>query len=376
MIDQVTFQNYKCLKNVICTLSQLTVIVGPNGSGKSSILEGLHDLSQLASDHCVDSIDYLFNGPRWFESLHSGDGADPMVLSCKRNGATFDFRVSTKQSTVDRMALGDSGWFGGAVGKVDNSTYVSTDPSKDGNEAALGVKSLVLLRLEASQLAKTSYSNSEIPKLESSGQGLASVIANLKMSEPEIFDSLLAMLRRIVPQIRQIRIRKRKLRRFEKEVVSFRDKSMKTTVPRTFIGDLLVFDFENRKDVPATNVSEGTMLVLGLLAMLHSPSRPKIILLDDIEKGLHPDAQRELVVMLREILAMQSDLQIVATSHSPYFLDFLKFEEVRVMTLSEDGYSICGRLESHAKFEKWKEELAPGEMWSLFGEKWLSEGAK
>ncbi len=52
--------------------------------------------------------------------------------------------------------------------------------------------------------------------------------------------------------------------------------------------DLLVFDFANRKGVPATNLSEGTLLVLGLLAVLHSPSRPKVILLDDIEKGLHP----------------------------------------------------------------------------------------
>ena len=33
----------------------------------------------------------------------------------------------------------------------------------------------------------------------------------------------------------------------------------------------------------------------------------------------------------------------------------------------------CGRLIDHPKFETWKEEMAPGEMWSVFGEKWVTE---
>ena len=41
------------------------------------------------------------------------------------------------------------------------------------------------------------------------------------------------------------------------------------------------------------------------------------------------------------------------------------------MTLDKDGYSVCGRLEDHPQFDKWKAEMAPGELWSLFGEKWL-----
>ena len=43
------------------------------------------------------------------------------------------------------------------------------------------------------------------------------------------------------------------------------------------------------------------------------------------------------------------------------------------MTVGDDGYSVCGRLQDHPKYEKWKDELAPGEMWSLFGEKWMTE---
>jgi hypothetical protein len=67
-------------------------------------------------------------------------------------------------------------------------------------------------------------------------------------------------------------------------------------------------------------------------------------------------------------------LQILASSHSPYLLDFLQPDQVRLLSLDASGHAICGRLADHPEFEKWKDEMAPGEMWSLFGEKWLAEG--
>jgi len=212
--------------------------------------------------------------------------------------------------------------------------------------------------------------------MASSGEGLASVIASMILTRPDAFIDLLTMLKRIIPQIKNIRVAKKKLTRMECETLSFRGKSVETSIPRSVIGDCLIFDFENAADVAAFNVSVGTLMVLGLLTALHCSSRPRVVLVDDIEKGLHPDAQRELVGLLREILSKEPELQIIATSHSPYFLDFLQFDEVRLTVLDEKGHTVCGRLENHPKYEKWKMELAPGEMWSLFAEKWMTEGAK
>jgi predicted ATPase len=115
-------------------------------------------------------------------------------------------------------------------------------------------------------------------------------------------------------------------------------------------------------------------MLLGLLTILLGPSRPDLLLLDDIEHGLHPLAQKSLLEFLRKIMERFPNLQVVATAHSPYLLDYLKSEEVRLLTIDPDGYSVCGKLTDHPQFEKWKGEMAPGEMWSLFGEKWLGEG--
>lgn len=377
MLQKIHFQNFKNLKDVHCDLGQLTVIVGPNACGKTSLLEGMFLLSQLVARHTADDIQRLFSGSRDLQLLHTGDGSDAMVLSCISGDDEINFKASTSQIAVDRERLRDSGWFAGLDGHDTRLGFRlrlgAFDPIEDNNQAVFAIRSLAFLHLEASRLARPSYSEHETPRVEFTGEGLATVIAHMKLSAEDDYESLKSMVKRIVPELRSIRIVKKKATTHEKEVISFRNERVQTRVPRIVIKDSLVFDFANRKDVPASNLSEGTLLALGLLTVLHSPARPRVILLDDIEKGLHPKAQKNLVEMLREILERQPDLQIIATSHSPYLLDFLKFEEVRLMTVGDDGYSVCGRLEDHPKFEKWKDELAPGEMWSLFGEKWMTE---
>jgi predicted ATPase len=135
----------------------------------------------------------------------------------------------------------------------------------------------------------------------------------------------------------------------------------------------LLFDTVGADSLPAQQVSEGTLLVLGLLAALHAPGRPSLVLLDDLDRGLHPRAQKELISLLRGLLETNPDLQILAATHSPYMLDCMETNEVRMTVLRDDGATVCAALASHPKFEKWKDEMAPGEMWSLFGEKWLVE---
>lgn len=133
----------------------------------------------------------------------------------------------------------------------------------------------------------------------------------------------------------------------------------------------LLFDMQGADSLSASEVSEGTLLVLGILAALHSPERPNLLLLDDIDRGLHPKAQRNLVKLLRRVLDTTPDLQILATTHSPYLLGCMEPEEVRMTHLNNEGWTVCAPLTSHPEFQTWKEEMNPGEMWSLFGEQWV-----
>jgi predicted ATPase len=89
---------------------------------------------------------------------------------------------------------------------------------------------------------------------------------------------------------------------------------------------------------------------------------------------LHPKAQREIVRVLRKILDEDHELQIIATTHSPYIVNELDPKQVRVTWAQEDGATRCKRLDSHPEFERWKDELWPGEFWSIVGEEWVGNG--
>ena len=142
---------------------------------------------------------------------------------------------------------------------------------------------------------------------------------------------------------------------------------------RRYSGDSLLFDFLHAKGLSAQFVSEGALLILGILTAIYESTSPGLVMLDDIEHGLHPLAQKQLVAVIGQLMQRFPDLQLLATAHSPYLLNYLEPEQVRIMAIGTDGGTRCGRLSEHPKFATWKEEMAPGELWSLFGEKWVAD---
>lgn len=114
-------------------------------------------------------------------------------------------------------------------------------------------------------------------------------------------------------------------------------------------------------------------MALGLLTVLMGPQKPRLVLIDDIELSLHPTAQGKLIEILRAIQKKDPELQIVATSHSPFVLNYLKPEEVRMTFQAENGFARCEKLTAHPDFEKWKDLMSPGEFWSTVGESWMEK---
>jgi predicted ATPase len=210
----------------------------------------------------------------------------------------------------------------------------------------------VLLRLETSKLVQSNLvSDSDV--MASDGSGLHARLANVALNDPESWQNLQADLRQIIPTIHRLRHTKTNQRQ-----------------PAA-----LLFDTVGADSLSASQVSDGTLLVLGLLTALHSAGDRTVVLLDDLDRGLHPKAQRELIGFLRKLLEAKPDLQLLATTHSPYMLDSMDANEVRMTFLREDGTTVCGALAEHPEFDKWKDEMTPGEMWSLFGEKWMTDAS-
>nr|WP_275583684.1 ATP-binding protein [Archangium primigenium] len=233
------------------------------------------------------------------------------------------------------------------------------------------LRSTSILRFESHALAAAAYSEDPVPAIAGNGEGLASVLAYLKLSQDEVFDEIELALKQIVPAVRRIRIERAEVKQTALRTLSFEQQQHRTSEQRTLWGNKVILDMRGAKGVAADSAGEGTLMVLGLLTVLMGPQKPRLVLLDDIELNLHPVAQGKLVETLRKLQERDPELQIVATSHSPFILNYLRPEEVRMAFLSENGFARCEKLTAHPEFERWKDMMSPGEFWSTVGESWV-----
>lgn len=378
MIRRAWFEEFRALRKVSVELAPLTVFVGPNGSGKSSVLEGIHYPLRVA----WQPIQQALQGPWRPDRLRNTRATEPMRLGVSFAGAvesSLELEV-VPEAEDDETRPGAAPYRASMRAKVGNALAESEwdpshpllrDLSDDFGAMKRGAGRAVFLRLSARSLAEAHYSEDEEPQMSATGEGLASVIADLWSNDFARRDAIMEGLRRVVPTVRQVRSERAKVVREETELITVGAELLPRRRTVSNWGHRVVVDTTSGDSIPLVCASEGTVLALGLMTVLHGRKRPRTLLMDDLDKALHPKAQQDLVHMLREVMAADPELQILATSHSPFLLDALEHEEVRLTTLAEDGSVLCGALRDHPGFEQWKSLVKPGELWTSGLEDWL-----
>ena len=109
---------------------------------------------------------------------------------------------------------------------------------------------------------------------------------------------------------------------------------------------------------------------------MREPRRPRLFLLDDLDRGLHIDAQARLVAALRELMRQNPELQIVCSTHSTYLLNLFDPSEVRVLALDEHRATHAKALTAHPEFDRWKYGTQTGELWAALGDAWVTTQAE
>jgi len=92
------------------------------------------------------------------------------------------------------------------------------------------------------------------------------------------------------------------------------------------LGEPMFMLKEGGQQYPAPVLSDGTLRFAAITAAFFQPDMPGILTIEEVENGIHASRLRLLVEMLRN-RAATGQTQIVATTHSPIVLAWLKKEE-------------------------------------------------
>ena len=131
-----------------------------------------------------------------------------------------------------------------------------------------------------------------------------------------------------------------------------------------------IFLREEKVEVPATRLSDGTLRHLCLLVILCHPDPPPLVCIEEPELGLHPDILPGLADLLREA---SERCQLIVTTHSDVLVDALTdTPESIVVCEKHEGQTTLRRLDKES-LAHWVQEYRLGELWTsgeLGGNRW------
>lgn len=344
MLRTLSLKNIRGFANAKIGLEPLTVFVGTNGSGKTTILE-------CADAACRSSQARRRFNPQASQKIFTGRLAPTSLIT--RGSASAEIFAETESARLRLDVEPNQVRRGESEGELPRS---------------------MILRLVPEKLAAPSYLTDAEPELAGDGGRLASVLDYLIGLRDGSIEKIEEDLRAIIPQARRLRVLPHVI---ESETIEDLDdnpafESLRRVTTK-HVGSRYELDFGKMGFIPASDLSEGTLIAIGILTVIHSAASPTLALFDDLDRGLHPTAQTDLIKTLRELVEQRGDLQIMCTTHSSYALDAFSAAEAHVTWMDENGVGYHRRLSEHPEWPRWESVMDAGEFWSTVGERWVGE---
>lgn len=320
-IESVEFHNFKALRDATLPLSRFTLIVGPNGSGKSTAMQGLRAVYDLRS---VDYSRIVTAG-----TPSSGQVAVHVIVHW---GEPF----AGVQTVAD--------WFSS---RAPNRTYRGLQPGQNISELDYASREFRVYSLDAQAIAAPTQLAPSMT-LDPNGAHLAGVLDRLRDNVPERFEALNEELGRWLPEYDRILF----------------------DTPKTGYRSILLRTHEGHHRIPASELSQGTLLALALLTLAYIPDPPPIVCIEEPDRGIHPRLLRNVQDALYRLSYPESGrdsrspIQVIATTHSPYMLDLYRDHPEEIVIAQKTGQDVrFERLSDHPDIDEILEDAHLGEIW-------------
>ena len=394
MITELRLENWKSYEKASLHIDPLSVLVGTNASGKSNALDALLFLHRVASGITLTSALQgdgvqapLRGGVEW--AARRPNSVFALGIICRADELTdYEYRLEgritesrcdlhSEQLTRIKYRLGKDGKRKTQVGNIkllrtddcpeDSPTIiVRLYNEKQGTPRQLSRANTILFQLVGQKLRQEihdgisevisalrdifildpipSHMRSYSPladKLESDAHNIAGVLAALPKEKQQEIEKVLTEYASQLPE--------RDIRRVYAETVG------------KFKSDAMLYCEEHWLDdgetptVDARGMSDGTLRFLAILTALLTRPQASLLVIEEVDNGLHPSRARLLLDMLKAV-GTERGVDVLVTTHNPALLDAMGTEMVPFITVANrdpsTGHSVLTLLENIAQLPK------------------------
>ena len=387
MLKRIKIQGYKSLVDLEVNFEHLAVLVGPNASGKSNFLDALHLLSRVATSrtlkeafdppyrgHALESFTFGKEGikslleqetvsfsievdvrlsPKIVESVNrqiqetrrtplDGDESvskrSPPTVRAKELRYRIEIEMLPKLGTLRvadeyLAALNSKGELSQKrkpfLERVNNQLHLRMEgqahPAHYERGLSYSILSmahypphhphLVAMRQELASWftfyfeprERMRFPNpvKEVHHIGLMGENLGAFLNTLQGLNPRQFESVEKYLQAMIPSVTGIEVGVNNL------------------------GEVELALREGEKRVSARGLSEGTLRILGLLALVSAKEPPALIGFEEPENGVHPRRIRRVARFLETRMILE-DIQFIVTTHSALLPDLIPPESLYV----------------------------------------------
>src|SRR4028118_1842883 len=380
-IEYLKVQNYRALRNLeLENLTPLTVFLGPNGSGKSTIF----DVFAFLSECFTESLRKAWERRGRFRELRTRDSEGCIIIELKYRETSasplITYHLAIEEEN-NRPFIAEEWlhWRRGQSGKGkpfrfldfkkgEGQVISGESPDEEGERITEKLESSEFLAVNTlGQFAKhprvsalrrfitgwylsylTADHTRSLPeagaqeRLSPTGDNLPNVIQYLKEQHPQRLEEILKTLSVRIPRLEKV------------EASIMQD------------GRLLL----EIKDAPFSHpilakfASDGTLKLLAYLIVLFDPNPPQLVGIEEPENHLHP---RLLPQLAEECRSASANTQLMVTTHSPFFVDTLKPDELWVLYRDEKGFTQAKRTADMQGVKHFMEHGA------LLGSLWMED---
>ena len=348
MITSMHIKNFKCFKDFRIELGKFNVLIGPNDSGKTALLQavqlacilGSRPGSSLVRDG-IRGIDFhLGTAAVW---RHQTTGVLSIIAEAKPEAEGFpdQAKLVLLSGEVAKSKPGRS-----FLSYVGSDLDSQLDPKRAKEWFADAIGPAAYYRFEPAALRKPSKLADE---MERNGLGLAAFLDHLNRLDSDAYKALGDRFRERFPHYQAPAI----------EVIGKKpDKRLTVAFPTARSESLTL---------SAESVSDGVMMSLAFLTLAFQPSPAKLLLIEEPENSVHHASLKDIIGTLKH-LNDEKSVQVILTTHSPYLLDFVEMDEVRVFTKDDEGAVHAQKLSDLDGADEISDMFATGEKWSMLSE--------